>query len=738
MSGKIIPEPVPLVEVSERSLEDDGPVNKESTKSTFTSYGFPEHPPGTTETVKELAETADDAIKRTLVEGEKIVSQFNCYFPGDMIPVWKLVMLSVCTLGLYGIVLLYRFIKRQCYSRGCCTPNMIQFEKKRMAITDKGRVILWTELVSQKIQQKGGGGSCLTFCCTCVFSFFWKIIVACVTLCDKDLCRPPTEYSVVTNICVYGASQICQVSQYYESKAAFLCFCVEYECGVEVVIDEYNYDPFSSSATTSQYPPSSYYMSLSGLVNSALKVGEAFMGFQAHVIRINSNTFDRIHNGDIHAVLDDLAQLQSSIINCIKNTPDVFLSNNEIEKGKNSKYSVDDGFVGVTIVQDDRTVQIPKRLLNIQPNEEVLYTNGEVYIMTFMDWVRTILSCGRYYCKEISPKKYDRSALIITNKRIIDVDIFHRAGEIPSHLANVSIKSRSFYPHKVLGGYISGGMQSLTVGLNTVPGTLKFHFPSGLDALPFAKALQMSTIRKDATLALEEGSIKKGVSSKLDSFDKNLLPLLEGEKLVSSIEGEETWLPYCKSKSCLRFVNWWRSRCCGPCELCCDCSPVSNACSKEACYCCFPILPYLTSCFLRPFRANDDILLTKTSILRYTRSGNSGICGYADYCLTKDNFLVSWIPITELVGQSLKVTAEGRETWFRRCFKCMPFSSICCPIGVAEYIYTIDLRKVDFSITSSGKDKNFHKDAKLIELRDMISDLQIFIEDKHANSASKV
>ena len=139
-----------------------------------------------------------------------------------------------------------------------------------------------------------------------------------------------------------------------------------------------------------------------------------------------------------------------------------------------------------------------------------------------------------------------------------------------------------------------------------------------------------------------------------------MLPLFSGEKIISSVDGDRAWLPFCSEKYTLGCVNWCR-------VTQCWCRPVSNVCSREACGCCFPWLPFVFTCALRPFQNNDDLIVTPSTLLRYTRAGNFGLCYYNDYCMTRDSFLVTWVPIEDLIGQNLTVTSAGMERFRTRC-----------------------------------------------------------------------
>lgn len=93
-----------------------------------------------------------------------------------------------------------------------------------MAITNKGRIIVWEqEVIQVKVKDP---------CCGCLFK-----------CCCRDTCAPPAVYSIYSNSKSYKVDTIRQISQFYSSASAcFLCWCccIDYECGVEVLICRFN------------------------------------------------------------------------------------------------------------------------------------------------------------------------------------------------------------------------------------------------------------------------------------------------------------------------------------------------------------------------------------------------------------------------------------------------------------------------------------------------------------------
>ena len=168
--------------------------------------------------------------------------------------------------------------------------------------------------------------------------------------------------------------------------------------------------------------------------------------------------------------------------------------------------------------------------------------------MKVMDWILSILSFGFYYCFRIHEKKFERSAMILTNKRLISLDIRQRAGMVPEHLSEVFVGLRSFFPGEIKGGYLnSHNRKHLHAGLECDAGHLYLDFPvSGRKALPFAKSLMMTVSRADAQTKIEYKDICD--SPVLDKTDMQGLPLLKNEIPIDVIQGgrhAENYNPFC-------------------------------------------------------------------------------------------------------------------------------------------------------------------------------------------------
>jgi hypothetical protein len=183
---------------------------------------------------------------------------------------------------------------------------------------------------------------------------------------------------------------------------------------------------------------------------------------------VYADTLDRVHNGDVDSILKDVNSLHARIIALLPTPPDAILPQ-KIDHEKfqkcvlnmvfpavpNDKYKHTDKFKNVNIVADDWSVQIPESWMPLLDSEEIIATSGQVPKMTMVKWFLSIITCGYWYCAFVRRQKYTRSALVLTNKRLISIDIYERSGTVPLSLSNFSIQVRSYILETVYSGFIS-------------------------------------------------------------------------------------------------------------------------------------------------------------------------------------------------------------------------------------------------------------------------------------------
>lgn len=349
---------------------------------------------GMTPNVESLTENPNEFLQRYLEPGETVIETFDCYFPTRMIPKWKLILLCITTLGFYLLVLAYRAVARWCYRMRFCYPSLYVLERGKMCITSKGRIIYWDQKVEQIKIDQGCGALCFK-CCTCG------------ALCCRDICAAPMHYNIRNTATALKVDQICQVSQFYQSSAAFFlfwCCCISFECGVEVSFHKFNeshlklfsYVRVSRSGSVIAAYLSAWVEYGTKIISTAIEgvINLHGMTSNDNVMYIVSTSKDMVRNDNKNFALEDIASLYGRVIDCLPDLPDAFVKNSSIEGEFPARTKK---FQGVSIVDDKLSVTIPESCFKLLPNEEIHNSCGLAFSMTLFDWFLSICSFGLYY-----------------------------------------------------------------------------------------------------------------------------------------------------------------------------------------------------------------------------------------------------------------------------------------------------------------------------------------------------
>lgn len=63
---------------------------------------------------------------------EHVLADFDCYYPYKPLPLWKIIIYSFLSMGLFLIIVLYRMIQRYCVEKECCTPTIVEFSRGKV------------------------------------------------------------------------------------------------------------------------------------------------------------------------------------------------------------------------------------------------------------------------------------------------------------------------------------------------------------------------------------------------------------------------------------------------------------------------------------------------------------------------------------------------------------------------------------------------------------------------------
>ena len=131
----------------------------------------------------------------------------------------------------------------------------------------------WEENVLQ-VQQCGGMGKFF-----CVITFGISRIVGWISrLCCGDLCASPVKYNVTSTLRIYSASSIREITQFYKSKAACIFCCFDFEAGVEISIDRFNFNNPHGYGLFQASNHTSFIGGIAGILTSTVSRLEGAMG----------------------------------------------------------------------------------------------------------------------------------------------------------------------------------------------------------------------------------------------------------------------------------------------------------------------------------------------------------------------------------------------------------------------------------------------------------------------------
>lgn len=680
---------------------------------------FP-NPPGLTALVEETTEYPSIAMANILRPGEEIISQFDVYIPkGALSPAMK-TFLWIVTLGLFGIWLLLKSCEAWCQRRRWCTPTLITYKRAKMAVTNKGRAICWTSGVTQQLSpsQKASLGA------LALRAMFPAIF------------QQPVTFEADTETHIYNLQDVRQVTQSFTSTGPCSC-CLDYQAGVEMAFDRYDYSD-RDSAFLDASPGSDFLSKVKKLVDDSTEVLFNFVGVYTNdnIIRVHGNSYDQVHYNDVHKALEELSSLHAKVLDCLPVQPDVFMpfagpsGLNEAATRATQWLTADRD--DVQVVNDSGEVKLPKRWVPLLPSETIVGVMGQIYKMKSYDWVFTILTLGLYYLFFIRRKKFQRSATVISTKRIVEVLINQRAGTIPTHLSNFTVRIRSFFPQTINSGYISGRKRRVVSAIRSVAGELSLEMPK--TQIAFARAMHFTASRGfplDVPIAPSKDS-----DTAMDDLERDVVPIMGDEKLIKRLNGGSAWEPCCTDNKAL--VAKCNEACVFPGN-----EKGVGVFSRQTLGMFFPCIPWCLSCGFRPFFRRNDMLVTNKALYLFKSRRNYPVCSC---CATLDSYTVAWVPIREFKSTKLHVNVKGDETVFKRlayhcgkssnCIRVL--SSWCCPVMTSKYVLDVRVGEFSFRLSEDANNKNWNVDADLKETRDILGAVQVAIADDLRAKSNKV
>lgn len=332
---------------------------------------------------------------------------------------------------------------------------------------------------------------------------------------------------------------------------------------------------------------------------------------------------------------------------------------------------------------------------------------------------------------------------------------------IPSSLANMSFRMNSYLPGDIFGGYLSckkiGFFRSkLESAISTAGGLITIQIAISDQGLQFCKAMHNVVTRANCPVQLE---LKSNPPISLEATDAKYIPIMPGEKVLSIAKSTPLWMTYWKKSIVLPI-----------CKILCIAPDADAVCSPEITKCCFPYGIHLLSCGLRPFRGNQDLVVTNTSLISVISERNYGFlgcCGKAmgdrcsccdsiglcgsscgRMCTTVGNISVTWVSVARFVGHNLRIQGGGVDNISTRLCKNNCLGRVFCPIDRSRYELSVFVETFSISVNGEKKNHNWLKDEDLLKVLNTLDQYQHILnaeeyrlcrqENGHARSAHVV
>lgn len=163
---------------------------------------------------------------------------------------------------------------------------------------------------------------------------------------------------------------------------------------------------------------------------------------------------------------------------------------------------------------EDNAVNVPLRYMPLMRDEAVIMAVGQRYQLSPLEWILSIFSLGVYFLARLWRKTMMRSALVLTNKRIIEITLTQGKGKFPVSFRRFRTEIRSYFPGKdITSGYIRNNGIRILSGLQTSAGHLVVSLPPS--AFSIAQRIQMTESRREA-LPLSTNEIRDTLPKKFD------------------------------------------------------------------------------------------------------------------------------------------------------------------------------------------------------------------------------
>jgi hypothetical protein len=130
--------------------------------------------------------------------------------------------------------------------------------------------------------------------------------------------------------------------------------------------------------------------------------------------------------------------------------------------------------------------------------EELVAAVGQRYKLNWGEIFLSVASFGLFYFVRLRIKSWQRSAIFLTNKRIIEMTVNQHKGRIPVAFTGFRAVVRSYFPgDNIQSGFIRGTTNQIISSLQTSAGQITAVLPRS--QLSFAHRMHLTTSRMTLT-----------------------------------------------------------------------------------------------------------------------------------------------------------------------------------------------------------------------------------------------
>jgi len=603
-------------------------------------YGLPK---GTREsqTCNEL--DAPEANLHDLLPGETVLVQYDVYYPGELIPMWLFILRCIFTLGCYYP---YYHCSIWCINRGWCTPSKIEMERGRLAVTSQNRLLVWKTKFVQIAQKRT--------------SILCGLDLALMNLCCG---KEPVTSESYTTTAAYLLTNVAELVMDTSKVPSYLCglsCCGEkFQGSLKVYFKKF--DTLNTTATTLQCSSVFYFEKWAAwLFNNGPNPllggdGNAQVEFlEVFTLRETDSLFDYEHKTSEDCFLG-LAHMYKGL------TAHVIL-----ERGGTSPWTQpQDTFCksnmrkalevahawGSTNSVSESKVDIPTPWVNLAQGETVVAAEPNMYVMTCADYIKSLCTCGIYFCRVLGDKRKIRPSLVLTTHRLLEitpaVDDACLAW-LPSCLTSVffpvvrGMLVRSLFPREIFSGVLRRDKSCLYSTICTDAGAVSLSFDQLANKklapkLAFVHAL-MSTVTRQSLFEAGEEEVQAKTGE-----EKTVVPFAHGEQVLARFSGNV------------------------PDDFCTDYCP--GLCTKKSTY--YPGCCLVPTCGVVPMYSNGSAVLTTASLYVFKqRTNNPWGCWACLKALVKnEDWQLLWTPLSHLVHTEVNTLLIGNDSCSTRSCK---------------------------------------------------------------------